>query len=176
MPPYLERVADEVLQARPQHGGIRAHDVHQAFDLDLHRRAGLFSPGLGDDILDERTQVDVHGNAVRPAGVERRKLQHPFNRLSEAARLGADDAAVALHARRVRDQPVFEVLRRQIDGRHRRAHLVRHGRHEVHLLSRQAFGAAGIRGDDRHRHTHQDQDAEADREVPRSKARDRRLE
>ena len=131
----------------------------------------MLAAGAGDHLLDNRPQVHVHDRADAAAGIEGGELQHPFDGFGQAPRLGADDAAVPLHPGRIGDEPVLEVSRGEIDGRHRRAHLVRDAGDELDLLSAEALRPPRVRDNHRDGHPHEQQDAEADGEVARPELR-----
>ena len=70
----------------------------------------------------------------RPPRAEAGQLQHPLHRLAQPPRFGLDGGAVALDPRRIADHAVGEVAGGRVDHGHRRAQLVRHRGHELHLL------------------------------------------
>ena len=143
-PAVLQRVGDQVLQARPQR---RWHRPGSAADparcrfrpspplrrsRPRTRRARRRRASTPPSVRDGRCRRP----ASMPAYSSTRSTVSPSRRASVWMR-----DAVLLDARRIGDEAVGEVLRRRPDDRDRRAQLVRDGRDELHLLPRETLGA-----------------------------------
>ena len=177
-PAVLQRVGDQVLQARPQPHGIGEDRRQIRRDVGFHRRLRFFNRvrRRGERVANERRHRHRCAMADAPAGFDTGVEQHALDGIAKPARFGLDAGPVLLDARRIGDEAVGEVLRRRPDDRDRRAQLVRDGRDELHLLPHETRGA--IRGAREHcdAREHEQQDAEAEDQVAHPRGFDGRLE
>ena len=173
----LHGVGDEILDDGAQRRWI-AVDVGNAgaercFDRGVrfvHERCGRRKC-----LFDQRHWSD-DGGLPHHARLDSRELQHPFDGLTQAARLGTDGGAVLLDPRRVLDDTVRQIVRRRSNHRNGGAQFVRYARDELELLPREPLCAPRRNHNQTDADAHQDENPEAQRQVAPSRLTDRGFE
>ena len=170
-PPYFSAFPTRFCtQERSRAGSPRDHPRFVTV-LEHDGRVRVVAAGAGDHLCDNRPQVHVHDGGDAAAAIQGSELQHPFDGVGHAPRFVANDPAVPPHPGRIGDQPVREISSGKIDGRDRRAHLVRDAGDELELLSPEALRLPRVRDNHPDRHRHEQQNPEAEGKVARPELR-----
>ena len=106
-----------------------------------------------------------------PVAGDAGEREHVLDHLAQAPALVADDASVHAHLLEALHDAVRQVLGRRLDDRDRRAQLVRHRGHELHLPLAEALRAHGREDHEQHGRDQQQQDPEGDRQVAPARGR-----
>ncbi|RMV01405.1 hypothetical protein ALP19_05775 [Pseudomonas syringae pv. tomato] len=149
------RVADQVLQRPvqitrlgldPGRLALFRRETLAARDPDIRAQRGQF----GDNLIDQRTQIDALKIQGRRALLQARVSEHFIDQLVEVLNV-AVHAAHVLEPRLGRGG-VADHLQTKTQPRHRRAQLVRHGAHQFALDHQRALQVLG-HAVERRRHT-----------------------
>lgn len=135
----LQQVLDRALQRLSigEHGRQIGRDL--LFDLPAisSKLSGVSGEGALNDVSDLRRAQIV----MLMARLNAREAEHLFDLIDEPPRFALNDFAVLLHAARISDHALSQIVAGGLNDGERRAQFVRDASHEFHLLCGQTTGA-----------------------------------